>query len=193
MLACIPSYLKTHSYGNVFDWAWADAYHRHGLEYYPKLLSAIPFTPCVGPRYMPANNREPELSQLLDRGTEWASEEGLTGWHVLFPEKPKNKPVQWLERVGTQYHWYNQDYTDFDDYLAAMTSRKRKNIKKERQRVVDQGISFRHLEGADISEEISISSTCSIKRPTRSAVSRATCLGASLNWLCKACLTIYSW
>lgn len=155
-----PAFLKSHSMGEyVFDWAWADAYQRHGLAYYPKLLIAIPFTPSAGPRLL----LDPDIRQqlvpeqvhhLLDRLTD---ELGAHSWHLLFPGKEDQELLQHeqaLHRIGCQFHWHNHDYRNFEDFLAALTSRKRKSIRKERRQVADQGISFTRFHGRDIPEHV---------------------------------------
>ncbi|PPI81744.1 N-acetyltransferase [Marinobacter flavimaris] len=155
-----PAFLKNHSMGEyVFDWAWADAYQRHGLDYYPKLLIAIPFTPSAGPRLL----LEPELRQqltpeqihgLLDTLTEKL---GAHSWHLLFPDSNDQKLLQHdheLHRLGCQFHWHNHGYQNFEDFLAALNSRKRKSIRKERRQVAEQGISFARFHGRDISDHV---------------------------------------
>jgi predicted N-acyltransferase len=143
----------------VFDWAWADAYQRHGLAYYPKLLIAIPFTPSAGPRLF----LDPDLRQqltpdrihgLLDTLTE---ELGGHSWHLLFPDSRDQQLLhhdQELHRIGCQFHWHNHGYRNFEDFLAALTSRKRKSIRKERRQVAEQGISFARFQGRDIPEQV---------------------------------------
>ena len=157
---CLPLYLKEHSYGEyVFDWAWADAYQRHGLAYYPKLLSAVPFTPCAGPRLCLAPGTDPQdaLTLVLRTITQTATARGLSSWHLLFPLTPDLPALQHeslLLRSGCQYQWFNRGYGNFDDFLATLSSRKRKNLRKERARVAEAGIHFRHLRGAAITPEI---------------------------------------
>ena len=156
-LALLPLYLKTDSFGEyVFDWSWADAYHRHGLEYYPKLLSAIPYTPATGPRFCvkPHLDRNAVLAFMVDAIKAEAQRLNASGWHLLFPQEEDSRVLETLgirQRAGCQYHWFNHGYGDFDQLLASFSSRKRKNIRKERQRVSDAGIHFQVLEGADIS------------------------------------------
>lgn len=144
--AAVPLYRKTHSYGEyVFDWAWADAYQRSGRRYYPKLVTAVPFTPTYGPRFMLANRTELDdlLPQLTEAITEEALSQGASSWHCLFPESTVSEQLAargFSRRLGCQFHWFNQDYRDFDDFLQNFVSRKRKNLKKERRRVQEQGI-----------------------------------------------------
>ncbi len=154
-----PGYLKTHSMGEyVFDWGWADAYQRHGLPYYPKLLIAVPFTPSQGSRLLLSDALRAKLTpQLLDDLlTRLTTQIGAHSWHLLFPNKADQALLhhdQELHRIGCQFHWHNRDYQSFDDFLGVLTSRKRKSIRKERRQVADQGIRFRHVHGRDISDQ----------------------------------------
>lgn len=156
LLAILPMYLKYNSFGEyVFDWSWADAYNRHGLDYYPKLLSAVPFTPSTGPRLCIATGTDPESIIDFTLATLKADTErlGASGWHLLFPEQAMSDTLAARgchQRLGCQYQWFNRGYASFDDFLASFSSRKRKNIRKERQRVLEAGITFRHLTGQDI-------------------------------------------
>ncbi len=154
----LPLYIKSHSYGEyVFDWAWADAYRRHGLEYYPKLLSAIPFTPATGPRLCLRDDLEADalFSVVVEQLQRRAEQLGASSAHILFPDV--NDAERWqraglLQRVGPQYHWFNRGYQGFDDFLATFSSRKRKNLRKERRTVADQGLRLERLSGSDVSE-----------------------------------------
>jgi uncharacterized protein len=155
LAGAMPLYLKSHSYGEyVFDWAWADAYHRHGLEYYPKLLAAIPFTPVVGARLLAL---EPEHRDLLAAGALELAKQTQTGsLHVLFPAAADLECLRrhgFMLRQGRQFHWRNEDYADFDGFLARLSHDKRKKIRQERRRVREAGIGFRWLEGNAIMEE----------------------------------------
>lgn len=159
LVAAMPLYSKTHSYGEyVFDWAWADAYKRYSFHYYPKLISAIPFTPCVGARLLLKNSeREQELLPLIVAAIKnHARNIHASSWHCLFPSPELSTRLaseKISQRVGVQFHWFNRDYKSWDDFTAAMNSRKRKNINKERRAVVDQGIRFVTKAGTDISAE----------------------------------------
>jgi predicted N-acyltransferase len=159
LLACMPLYAKTNSMGEyVFDWSWADAYARHGLEYYPKLLTAIPFTPCAGPRLCvdSSTTLEEILPPLQQAITRLADQHDASSWHVLFPEPDLREALgaAGLQlRTGCQYQWFNAGYRDFEHFLESFSSRKRKNLRKERARVSDAGIDFDVLEGAAISDE----------------------------------------
>lgn len=155
-----PAYLKTHSMGEyVFDFAWAEAYQRHGLPYYPKLLIAIPFTPSRGPRLMLQPSvrtalRTGDMPALLDSLIE---DLGVHSWHLLFPDVGDQSLLHQdgeLARLGCQFHWHNQSYSSFEDFLAVLTSRKRKAIRKERRQVADQGITFTRYQGRDISDQV---------------------------------------
>ncbi|KPQ29459.1 MAG: hypothetical protein HLUCCX14_06360 [Marinobacter excellens HL-55] len=154
-----PAFLKTHSMGEyVFDWGWADAYQRHGLPYYPKLLIAIPFTPSQGSRLLLSDALRAQLTpQILDDLlTRLTTQLGAHSWHLLFPNKADQALLhhdQELHRIGCQFHWHNRDYQSFDDFLGELTSRKRKSIRKERRQVADQGIGFRRVHGRDISDQ----------------------------------------
>ncbi len=156
LLACAPLYLKSHSFGEyVFDWAWADTYQRNGRAYYPKLQCAIPFTPVTGPRLL----IRPEVAQrglelaLADRMVELLEKAGLSSAHVTFPTQTEAKALAgrgWLLRMGEQYHWTNQGYGSFDEFLSALSSRKRKTIRKERERAAALGVTIRSLAGGDL-------------------------------------------
>lgn len=150
----LPLYLKAHSYGEyVFDWAWADAYHRHGLRYYPKLLCAIPFTPVGGRRILA--DRPEEQRALLDAALTLAKDSGVSSLHVLFaPEAETNAMVDagMMPREGVQFHWRNTGYADFEEFLASLAQTKRKKIRQERRRVRDAGIAFEWIDGRAISD-----------------------------------------
>jgi predicted N-acyltransferase len=155
-VALMPLYLKSHSYGEyVFDWAWADAWRQQGLSYYPKLLSAIPFTPATGPRICVAEGQDVEevYRALLSAMHTFAERKHISSWHLLFPEESvaNSFSARGLHlRVATQFHWFNDNFSHFDDFLATFNSRKRKSLKRERQRVVEQGITLRTLVGDQI-------------------------------------------
>ena len=153
--AALPLYRKTNSNGEyVFDWAWADACHRAGIEYYPKLLCAVPFSPVTGARLL--GDRQ-AAGQLLDGLTANLDEQGQSSLHVNFTEPDADAIFQcragWLERIGCQFHWHNRGYRDFQDFLDALTSRKRKQLRKEREQVAGQGIDFEWREGGQVSEQ----------------------------------------
>lgn len=155
LIAAMPGYVKTHSYGEyVFDWAWADAYRRYGVHYYPKWINAIPFTPCTGPRLLTApTETSPELiTEVGNTLTRYCESHKYSGWHCLFPTGELSEFIAPLsmQRLGCQFHWINRNYHNFDDFLAQMSSRKRKNIAKERRSVSEQGIAFSIKEFSEI-------------------------------------------
>lgn len=148
-----PAYAKGHSQGEyVFDHAWADAWERAGGRYYPKLQVAVPFTPVPGPRLL---LRDPAAAPQLIAAIEAVNDRhGLSSAHVTFVEEAQLAAFEsagWLVRAGTQFHWANQGYGSFDDFLSALASRKRKAIRKERERAVE-GLTIRHLTGDEITE-----------------------------------------
>ncbi|MFP5411467.1 MAG: GNAT family N-acetyltransferase [Gammaproteobacteria bacterium] len=150
--AAVPLYLKSHSYGEyVFDWAWADAYQRHGKRYYPKLLSAVPFTPVTGPRLLAADDRAREAAaRALMR---LAAESGLSSLHVLFPTESEAALLEArgaMQRRGVQFHWRNEGWPDFDAFLAALSQPKRKKIRAERRKVASAGLAIERLAGKAI-------------------------------------------
>jgi predicted N-acyltransferase len=162
-LAALPLYLKQHSYGEyVFDWNWANASHEAGIPYYPKLITALPFTPTTGPRLGFANDSPPESTrQLLLTLCEQAKRQQASSWHLLFADEDSRERIRanWpetqelLERHDCQFHWINADYRDFDHFLQRFSSRKRKSIRRERRRVQEQGITLRRLSGNDLTRE----------------------------------------
>jgi predicted N-acyltransferase len=152
LLAIAPLYAKMHSYGEyVFDWAWAEAYQRHGLAYYPKLLSAVPFSPVPGPRLL---SRDPQARSALARALiEFTRAQGLSSLHVLFPDGDEAQCLEEagaLLRHGVQFHWRNEGWRDFESFLQSLRQDKRKKIRAERRRVAESGVSFRRLSGAEI-------------------------------------------
>jgi len=149
LVGAVPMYVKLHSYGEyVFDWAWADAYERAGLDYYPKLVVAVPFTPVTGPRVLAADRAV--RSALIEYTLDHAERAGVSSLHWLFTDSGDYEALETrrlLPRIGTQFHWHNRDYASFEDYLDAFTSGKRKKIKRERRRVHEAGIEFDVLSG----------------------------------------------
>nr|WP_239688890.1 peptidogalycan biosysnthesis protein [Aquitalea magnusonii] len=150
--ALAPAWLKSHSRGEyVFDWAWAEAWQRAGLDYYPKLLLASPFTPVSGPRLL----GDAAGQRLLIQGLQQVvADYRLSSAHVLFPAAEELALLQeagWLLRHGVQFHWLNQGYADFDAFLAQLSQSKRKKIRQERRKVRDAGISVQVLAGEEIS------------------------------------------
>ena len=155
----MPLYLKHHSMGEyVFDYAWADAYHRHGLNYYPKLVTAIPFTPSTGPRVAYSGHLQSQhCEQLFETVLEQAERTQASSWHLLFPDQQQLalfEDPRLLHRRGVQYHWFNRGYSEFADFTGAMTSRKRKMIRKEREALAAQGIETDVQVGSEIKTEV---------------------------------------
>jgi uncharacterized protein len=154
MIGALPAYGKSHSQGEyVFDHGWADAYARAGGHYYPKLLIAAPFTPATGPRLL---TQDKAVARALIAAAESVVEQNkLSSAHATFVETAQLdsfREADWLIREGVQYHWFNRDYTSFDDFLAALASRKRKAIRKERAGA-QAGLTIRLLSGSDLREE----------------------------------------
>ena len=149
LVAAMPLYAKTHSYGEyVFDWAWADAYQRNGLDYYPKLLSAIPFTPVTGARLLARDAAA--QGALIDTLKSIQENTGLSSTHILYPPQQQAEALQaagFMLRSGVQFHWLNHDYANFDAFLDTLERKKRKNIRAERRKVADAGVTFRHVPG----------------------------------------------
>jgi hypothetical protein len=150
LTGAMPLFAKTHSYGEyVFDWAWAEAHERHGIDYYPKLVCAVPFTPVRGTRLLASCDADRQL--LLKAALELAQES--SSLHVLFA---RDDEARFLEGAGlmlrrtVQFHWKNEHYADFDDFLARLSHARRKNIRQERRRVREAGVAFRWLEGEAI-------------------------------------------
>ena len=156
-LAFMPLYLKNHSYGEyVFDWSWADAYQRYGLHYYPKLVSAIPYSPVPGTRLLTQQPVAPLLALIAKAIPAICQQLGAHSWHLLFPntdEKEQLHQPHLMARKGCQYQWFNRGYSSFEHYLSHFNSRKRKSVKKERQKIIDQGIHHVAIEGPDITEQ----------------------------------------
>ncbi len=153
--AAMPLYEKSHSWGEfVFDWAWANAYEQAGLKYYPKLVSAVPFTPAPSRRLLLRDPDDREAATaLLQAAVSLASETDCSSLHVLFPsvvDLPHLQEAGFLIRKDCQFHWHNNDYRSFDDFLATFTSVKRKKARRDRRRVAESGIRFRRLHGAAI-------------------------------------------
>jgi predicted N-acyltransferase len=152
LAAAAVVYVKNHSYGEyVFDWAWADAYHRHGLEYYPKAVAAVPFTPVPGARLL-ADSPDSK-AQLIEQLVHLAQEEKWSSLHMLFlsdDDLAATQDAGWLTRHTVQFHWHNQQYSDFDHFLSHLSQDKRKKIKQERKKVHEAGVTFETFEGSDI-------------------------------------------
>jgi predicted N-acyltransferase len=169
--AAMPLYVKHHSWGEfVFDWAWADAYRRHGLNYYPKLVCCAPFSPVPGPRLLARNDTD--RITLIQAALKLTRDLDFSSLHILFPTEPDHAALalplaplgdaraqgadagagpyaRLLHRSGFQFHWHNAAYGSFDDFLAAMTHDKRKKIRQERKKLAAAGVAFRWVEGRD--------------------------------------------
>ena len=153
--AAMPLYEKNHSWGEfVFDWAWANAYNQAGLDYYPKLVSAIPFTPAPCHKLLLAARDDEEAAKaLLQAAVKLAVDTECSSFHLLFPapeEVPLLESAGLLVRKDCQFHWHNRGYQDFDDFLATFTAAKRKKAKRDRRRVREHGIRFRRIRGGDM-------------------------------------------
>jgi predicted N-acyltransferase len=150
--AAMPLYEKTHSWGEfVFDWSWAQAYEQAGLRYYPKLVSAVPFTPAPSPRLLAAG--EDDKNELLAAALKYARDDGYSSLHVLFPPESDLAVLQGNGlklRKDCQFHWHNNNYKTFADFLATFNATKRKKAKRDRRHVAEQGIRFRWLKGREI-------------------------------------------
>jgi len=159
LLGVVPAYVKSHSYGEyVFDHGWAQAIERAGGRYYPKLQVSVPFTPATGPRLLVAPGEEEwSVRRTLVAGLKAVAENrGLSSVHATFLEPQDREAFEddgWLIRYGCQYHWYNEGYGTFDDFLGALSSRKRKDIRKERQQIALSEIEMVTLNGADLKDE----------------------------------------
>lgn len=159
LVFAIIAYLKEHSWGEyVFDFAWADAYQRNHLAYYPKLLTAAPFTPATGPRWAISEKLDQDSTLLL--GLEFLQNyclsQHISSWHCLFTDEHNSNKLSGFkvaQRIGCQFHWHNKNYSSFDDFLEHFTSRKRKNLRKERQTVTAAGVQLQRLTGNDITQQ----------------------------------------
>jgi len=153
----LPAYLKTHSYGEyVFDWSWADAWQRMGLRYYPKLVTAVPFTPATGQRWGLVEDGANDPAALAACGKALCESLEISSWHLLFVDQKHSDQLVdagMPQRLTTQFHWFNQDYRDFQDFLDRFSSRKRKNLRREREHIAKQGLVLRTLKGQQIQAE----------------------------------------
>jgi len=150
--AVMPMYLKSHSWGEyVFDWDWAEAFKRYDINYYPKLVATIPFTPVTSDKLL---SSEWQLHQLFEPLIEHCEQDNINSWHILYCDKIEVAlPEDIYQRNTVQFHWFNRDYDTFDDFLNTFTSRKRKNTRKERLSIIEQEITIRQLKNADITEK----------------------------------------
>ncbi len=154
LMGAVPLYLKSHSYGEyVFDWAWAEAYQRAGLDYYPKLLCAAPFTPCSGGRLLAQT--EADRALLIEGMLQIAAQNEISSVHVLFPTEAEHRALinaGFMSRTSVQFHWQNARYPDLEAFLATMSHDKRKKIKQERRKVAEAGITFSRKTDSDITD-----------------------------------------
>ncbi len=152
IIGLMPMYLKNHSWGEyVFDWDWAEAYHRNGIDYYPKLVATIPFTPVTSEKLL---SSQLKLQDVFSSLTEHCLQTNINSWHILYCQALDIPlPENVFERNTVQFHWFNQDYKTFDDFLLKFTSRKRKNTLKERHSIAQQGINIRQLKNNEISKQ----------------------------------------
>ncbi len=167
LIGACPAYLKENSYGEfVFDWAWADAYQKHGLEYYPKLVCAIPFTPAQGPRLLAKQNHidangDAVSSSAIKKGLinallAYSENNKLSSAHFLFCENDDIEQLEagnLLQRYDYQFHWSNNGYQSFDDFLSQLTSKRRKNIKRERRKVAEGNVQIEVINGEQLNEK----------------------------------------
>ncbi len=159
LIAAMPAYLKTHSRGEfVFDWAWAEAFERAGGRYYPKLVIAVPFTPTTGPRVLhhASLERGVAIRTMLEAATEFCRKQQLSSMHCLFCEDHEADEQQahgLLRRLGCQFHWRNPGYPDFEAFLAEFSSKKRKNVRRERRLAREAATEFRIVSGDEVTTE----------------------------------------
>lgn len=160
LLGAVPLFLKDHSFGEfVFDWAWAGAYERHGLRYYPKLVAAAPYTPVTGDRVLLAPGLDAEMvgGALIDAALACAAETGASSLHWLFTSEADAERLRargFMQRAGCQFHWRNRGYGSFDDFLGGLSSRHRKKVRAERKAVREQGIRTEVYGGAAVPPEL---------------------------------------
>jgi len=150
--AILPLYLKSHSWGEyVFDWDWAEAFERNNVNYYPKLVATIPFTPVTSDKLLSSKYK---ISDLFETLTEHCQQQNINSWHILYCHKIKTElPEDVYERNTVQFHWFNRDYKTFDDFLNTFSSRKRKNTRKERLSIAEQDLTIRLLLNSEITKK----------------------------------------
>lgn len=158
LVGAMPLYRKSHSRGEfVFDFSWANAYAQHGMQYYPKLVSAVPFTPVTGPRLLVSSAAEERTmtATLIRAASDYARSGQFSSWHVLFPideDLAALRQAGLILRRDCQFHWQNRGYRSYEDFLATFTAEKRKKAKRERRRVADAGIEFDTRLGGDMDD-----------------------------------------
>jgi predicted N-acyltransferase len=154
LVGASPIFLKEHSYGEyVFDWSWAEAYQKYGKNYYPKIISSIPFTPATGPRIFGFDQsiKKNIVTQLEDL----AYKNKMSSIHILFcdeSERDMHKDSKWMSREGVQFKWQNKDYNNFEEFLSQLSHDKRKKIKQERKKIKDLGFEIKKIKGQEITE-----------------------------------------
>ena len=159
LIGAMPLYLKQHSYGEfVFDWSWAQAYEQQGMNYYPKVLCAIPFTPVQGSRilYLSQSNQSEIQNALIAGLKSLLMENDLSSAHILFPPNIQAEYLKeqgFLLRDSVQFHWHNQDFQSFEQFLSVLTMKRRKNIRREREQVAKEAITFRHVPGKESTDQ----------------------------------------
>ena len=161
LIGALPNYLKMHSYGEyIFDHSWANAFENAGGQYYPKLLSAIPFTPATGPRFLIRDDNvdKDKIFELLVNTIEnLVKNNNLSSAHINFLTEDistKLNHKNWIKRKGLQFHWHNKEYKTFNDFLEKLKSTKRKAIKKERQKILNFDIIIERITGNDLTDEM---------------------------------------
>ncbi len=160
LLGALPLYLRTMSFGDFSgDWHWAEAFAPAGLRYYPKLVSGIPFTPATGPRFLVRRGveRRPVVERLIAAALEGVRQFACSSWQCLFIDESDSELLAesgFLLRRGTQFHWHNRDYRDFDDFLGGFSAEKRKKVRRERRRVAESGLTLEIRHGHEINAEL---------------------------------------
>ncbi len=176
LAGAIPLYAKAHSYGEyVFDWGWADAYRRHGMRYYPKLVAAVPFTPVTGPRLI---GRDAATRRaLLDAALARVADGSHSSLHVLFATDAEARELDaagLIARRSVQFHWTNAGWRDFGDFLDAFSHDKRKKIRQDRRRLAERGVSFERRRAASSPAATGRSSSAATRPPTARTTRRPT-------------------
>ena len=160
LIAGMPLYLKNNSQGEfVFDHSWANAFYHHGIDYYPKLVSSIPYTPATGPRVIVSEdyNKRDVLPIIIDGIKSISESNNISSWHILFPELDEIDHYQENDlsiRKNAQFVWFNEDYKSFDDFLESFRARHRKNVKKERKKLSNQNLVINHFSGSDLNNDL---------------------------------------
>jgi uncharacterized protein len=159
LIGAMPLYLKLHSYGEfVFDWSWAQAYEQQGMQYYPKALCAVPFTPVQGSRilFAPLENKSQVQEQLIAGLKTLVLQNKLSSAHILFPLGEQTQAMVdqgFMLRDSVQFHWHNHQFVNFEQFLSTLTMKRRKNIRQEREKVNREGIAFRHIPGQSATDQ----------------------------------------